>query len=125
MSPEQRDQVARSLLDREYRQIFADVYAEDGPPFQIHAMREARGWTQKELAAKLGMTQTGVSRLESLSYGKISLTTLRRLAAVFDVGLIVKFVPFSQLIDEFVNLSPEALTVPSYERDPAAKPREN
>jgi len=46
-----------------------------------------------------GTSQNAISRLESTTYGKATLTTLKKLAAVYDVGLIVRFVPFSQLVN--------------------------
>jgi hypothetical protein len=45
------------------------------------------------------MPQNAISRLESPDYGKLTLTTLRRLAMAFDVGLIVRFVPFTEMVD--------------------------
>jgi transcriptional regulator with XRE-family HTH domain len=62
-------------------------------------MREARGWSQGDLAALVNMPQTAISRLESPNYGKATITTLKRMARVYDVGLEVKFVPFSALVD--------------------------
>ena len=47
----------------------------------------------------MGMTQNAISRLESSSYGKSTITTLKRLASAYDVALVVRFVPFSQLVD--------------------------
>ena len=55
--------------------------------------------TQGELAAKLGTDQNAISRMESVRYGRQTLTTLKRVAAIFDVALVVRFVPFSQLVD--------------------------
>jgi transcriptional regulator with XRE-family HTH domain len=110
-------QIARSLLDKEYRDLFVIEEINTGLPFQIRAMRQARGWSQKDLADRVGMTQEGVSRLENPDYGKSTLTTLKRLASVFDVGLVVRFVPFSHLVDWAVNFGPEDLAVPDYEHD--------
>lgn len=45
------------------------------------------------------MNQNAISRLESLDYGKPTLTTLKRLAAAMDVGLTVRLMPFSEMID--------------------------
>lgn len=115
-------QIADSLADKEYRDLFVIEEITTGVPFQIRAMRQMRGWSQKELAARVGMTQEGVSRLENPDYGKPTLTTLRRLASAFDVGLAVRFVPYSQLVDWAVNFSPEDLAVPDYEHDPGLKP---
>jgi len=72
----------------------------------------------------VGMNQNAIHRLESPEYGKATLTTLKRLAAAFDVALIVRFVPFSQLINwisgtPFVDkgLSSGSLAVPSYNEE--------
>ena len=47
---------------------------------QVRALRIQRGWTQRELARRLGTTQAAVSRLEDPSYGKASVQTLLQLA---------------------------------------------
>ena len=67
------------------------------------------------------MNQNMIYRLENPSYGRATISTLKRIAAVFDVALVVRFVPFSQLIDwvtgtpfEDKGLSPEALAVPGF-----------
>ncbi len=116
------EQIANSLQDKEYRDLFVTEEIDTGVPFQIRAMRQARGWSQKELATRLGMAQEGVSRLENPDYGKLTLTTLKRLASAFDVGLAVRFVPFSHLVDWAVNFSPEDLAVPDYEHDTGLHP---
>jgi len=70
------------------------------------------------------MNQNAISRLESPDYGKPTLTTLKRLAAAMDIGLAVRFVPFSELMD-WVSGSPHvleglthaALAVSDFERE--------
>jgi transcriptional regulator with XRE-family HTH domain len=117
MTSARRDQIVASLRDKEYRDLLVAEEIESGLPFQIRAMRQARGWSQRALADRTQMTQEGISRLENLDYGKYTLTTLKRLASTFDVALVVRFVPFSQLVDWVANLSPEDLAVPDYEHD--------
>lgn len=115
-----REQTVRALADKEYRDAFVSSNISHGLGFQIRAMREKappRGWTQAELAARAGMKQARISQLERRDYDKASLTTLKRLASAFDVALIVKFAPFSELVDWTVNLSPEHLSVPSFDQD--------
>jgi transcriptional regulator with XRE-family HTH domain len=112
-----RQQIVSSLRDKEYRDAFVAAQIDTGLPFQIRNSREARGWSQRELAERAGMTQEAVSRLESLSYGRFSLSTLKRLASAFDVALEVKFVPFSQLADRAANVLPQDLAVPDFEHD--------
>lgn len=92
--------------------------------FQLRALRDREQWSQSELARKLGMTQNAISRLESPNYGKATLTTLKRLAAAFDVALTVRFVPFSQFINwvsgtPFLDygLSSESIMPANFERD--------
>ena len=87
-------------------------------------MREARDWSQEQLAAQVGMPQTAISRLESSSYGKPTITTLKRMAKVYDVALEVRFVPFSKLLNRISGtpylehgLSSEAIDVPSFEEE--------
>lgn len=65
-----------------------------GLGFQLRAMRKARGWTQAELAGRLGTARSVVSRLEQANDYVPSLTTLLRIGEVFDVALIASFVPF-------------------------------
>ena len=87
-------------------------------------MREHNELSQTELGSMVGMNQNAIHRLESPDYGKATLTTLKRLAAAFDVALVVRFVPFSQIVDwisgtPYVEqgISSAALTVPSFEEE--------
>lgn len=114
-----RQQIAESLKDKEYRDLFVAEHIDSGISFQVRAIRQDRGWSQKELAGRVGMTQEGISRLENTDYGKFTLTTLKRLASAFDVALEVRFVPFSRVIDWSVNLSPADLAVPDFAHDPS------
>lgn len=112
-----REQIAASLLDKEYRDLFVTEEIDTGLPFQIRAIRQDRGWSQQELAERVGMTQEAISRLENLNYCKFTLGTLKRLASAFDVALVVRFEPFSRLVDWASNLSPDDLIVPDFTHD--------
>lgn len=114
-------QIVASLHDKEYRDLFVEEEINTGLPFQIRAIRQAREWSQKELAERVGMAQEGISRLESLNYGKFTLSTLKRVASAFDVALIVRFVPFSELAHWITDLSPENLAVPDFDHDPGVR----
>jgi len=113
--------VARGLVDFESRhlQVAADVHV--GIPIQIRAMREAKGWTQTDLAEKVDTTQNAISRLESSSYGKPNVKTLLRLAEAFDVALLVKFVPFSRFSKALAEMSEDSVVVPSFDEDRGIK----
>ena len=80
-------------------------------------MRENRPWSQSELAQRLNKHQETISQWENPDYGRYSLTTLKELAKVFDVALLVKFVPLSELVKDMVNLSEKSLSPPSFSDD--------
>ncbi len=56
---------------------------------EIAYYREKRGLTQKELAKLLGTSQSTVSRLENPFYDNYSLRTLRKVAKILNLELIV------------------------------------
>lgn len=56
---------------------------------QIASLREKQGWTQADLARKIGTTQSGIARLENPNYRNYSLKTLEKVAAVLNARLIV------------------------------------
>jgi transcriptional regulator with XRE-family HTH domain len=99
-----------------------DSHIKKGVAYQIRAIRDRLKWSQERLAGEVRMPQNAISRLESPDYGKPTLTTLRRLAAAFDVGLVVRFVPFTEMVDWVsgtprVNrgLSDDSLAVPGFD----------
>lgn len=101
-----------------------ESHIDKGLAYQLRAMREAREWSQEQLAAQVGMPQTAISRLESSNYGKATITTLKRMAKVYDVALEVCFVPFSKFVDRISGtpyiergLSSDALDVPGFEEE--------
>jgi len=109
------------LKDKAYRTAFVKAQIQTGIAYQIGALREKRGWTQGELGRRAGMAQGRISRLEDPSYGKVNVETLRRLAEAFDVGLVLRFSSFGEMVDWSENLSTEALAPPSFEQDPGCQ----
>lgn len=67
-------------------------------PSQIRALRRRRDLTQQELAIEADMKQSRISAMERPGT-KLNIETLIRVAAAFRTGLIVKFAPFSDMID--------------------------
>ena len=115
-------QVWRSLEDEEYRREYAaDVGT--GLAFQIKLLREKNGWTQGQLAERIGNRQPTISQWENPNYGDYSLNSLKGLAAAFDLALMVKFVAFGELVEWTANLTPERLAPPSFEEEDQARPR--
>jgi transcriptional regulator with XRE-family HTH domain len=92
-------QIARSLTDKGNRDAFVAQEIATTIPFQIRALRTARRLSQKKLGELAGMRQETVSLLENPDYGRVTIRTLLRLAAAFDVGLLVRFVPYSTVVD--------------------------
>lgn len=107
------------LKNKEYRDAFVSEHIDTGIPFQIKAIREQRKWSQKKLGENVHeiMKQEQVSRLEDPNYSKFSLATLKRLASAFDVGLMVRFVPISDLVKWELGLTSESLKAVSFDQD--------
>ena len=111
-----RQKIAR-LKNKQYRDAFVASQISVGLPFQIRALREQRGWKQSHLAEKAGMLQPRISAMESPGGVKFNLETLRRLASAFDVGLAVRFVPFSDLVGWSERFSPDDFKIPSFSEE--------
>jgi len=116
------DMIRRLMRNQAARIRFVDSHLAKGVAFQIQSMRAKKEWSQEELAQHLGSNQNAVYRLENPNYGKQTITTLKKVAAAFDVALVVRFVPFSQLVDwvggkPYIDpgLSEDALAVPSFD----------
>jgi transcriptional regulator with XRE-family HTH domain len=109
-----REQVWESLSDPEFRKQFSDEHINVGIAFQIRSLRNRRNLTQASLAELLNVKQPLVSAWENPNYGKYTLGTLKYLAKAFDVGLLVRFVPFSLLTDWTVHLKPDDIAPPSF-----------
>lgn len=103
----------RLLTSRKFRQAFVWEHIKRSLPFQVRTMRDERGWSQERAGKELGKPQSVISRLESPAYGKLSLQTLMETAHGFDVGLLIKFVPFSRLVREYEDVSFTALSTKS------------
>lgn len=107
------DQLWKSIEDAEMRREF-NVDVDTGLAFQIRALREKNGWTQQQLAERTGSKQETICQWENPNYGRYTLTTLKGLATAFDVGLMVKFAPFSEVVEWNANLTRERLAPPSF-----------
>ncbi|MCE2447376.1 MAG: helix-turn-helix transcriptional regulator [Candidatus Latescibacteria bacterium] len=107
----------RKLRNKEYRDGYTEAQLSIEVPFQIRAIRKARGWTQAQLAEQSGIPQARISHIEQPGRDPLSLRTLYRLAAAFDVGLLVQFVSFSELVRREAAFDPETFRVPSFAED--------
>lgn len=107
------------------RSRFVESHLDKSIAYQIRALRGDK-WTQSEFAEKLGMKHPNnvAARLENPRYGKHTLTTLKKIAAACDVGLVAWFVPFSRLADWVSGvpyldrgLTPEFYEVPTFTQE--------
>ena len=106
------------LKDKDFRDAFVGAHIDQGLAFQIKSLRDDRGWTQGDLANRLGLkSQSSIARYEDPSYGKLSISKIKELGAVFDVGILVKFVPYSRFLGEVEDLSPSTLAAKSFESE--------
>ena len=107
----------RKLRNKAYRDGYTEAQLSIEVPFQIRALRKARGWTQAQLAERCGIPQAQISHIEQPGRNPLSLRTLYRLSSAFDVGLLVQFVPFSELVQREAVFHPETFRVSSFEDD--------
>ena len=115
--PTQTRQLIALLRDKDFRDHFTADQIYELLAAQVRLLREKRHWTQEELGARAGMHQVQVSRVEDPDYKGARLTTLSKLANAFDVALIVRFAPFSELADWLSNLSPDAFEPAAFDEE--------
>jgi transcriptional regulator with XRE-family HTH domain len=115
--------VRRDLLDSlnadpEYRHAWNLENVYTSVCFQLRALREQREWSQAALGKEAGMAPERISILEDPnSHTKPTLNTLLRIANACDVGLEVRFVPYSVVIDRSTRTSLKELEVPSFNQE--------
>ena len=113
-----RDQLLTNLKEsKEYREGFVAEHIKTTIPFQLRAIRKKLRLTQKVLGLKAGMAPERITVLEDPNYSKFTLSTLLRLADALDVALIVRFAPFSELLNWASDLSSEKVAVPDFAKD--------
>jgi transcriptional regulator with XRE-family HTH domain len=114
-----RTQLLSKLKNKEYRDSFVAEYIFSRIPLKIRAMRDRRKMSQQQLGEAAGVKQEWISKLEDPSYGKLTIKTLLKIAAAFDCGLSIDFVPFSQILNGATRLAPSSFDVPSFDEDEA------
>jgi transcriptional regulator with XRE-family HTH domain len=104
------------LRKKGFRDAYVRSHLTHGLAHQIRALRNQRGWSQKDLAEKLGLKgQSAIARMEDPGYGRLSIATLLKLSSIFDVALSVRFVSYGKFLSEREDLSPRALSAESFD----------
>jgi transcriptional regulator with XRE-family HTH domain len=90
-------------------------------PAQIRALRlKSNMPRQKDLAREAEMQQSRISMFETPGMANVTLDTLARLAATFKTGLVVRFVPFHEMLHWENNFSQDSFDViPRLDEDEA------
>lgn len=115
----------KKMSRKGYRDSFVSAQISGTVAAQIAMLRDKKGWTQTELANRAGMRQSRISSLEDPNYENIEVGTLRRIASAFDVALIVRFAPFSELARETVTSNSAGINVTSFDEDALLCPDED
>ena len=111
----------QKLRDKGYREHFVDSQVKRAIPFQVRSIMKARGLSQEQLASLARLTQGVVSRAASPKYGNLTLNTIVRIAAGLDVAFIGRFVPFSELVRYYEELSEDTGNVPTFAEEDATR----
>lgn len=104
------------MKDREFRAAFNVENVYTTICFQLRALRDQRGLSQGAFGRNVRMAQERISILEDPNAEtKPMLNTLLRLADGLDVGLEVRFVPFSTVLERSTHTDMREMEVESFE----------
>ena len=112
-----RPDLLTRLHNREYREAFISSTINSTIAYQIRGLRKLHDLDQAELGNLAGMKQTAISRLENPDYGNLSVKTLKRIAKALDVGLIVRFAPYSEIARWRLTMSRQDMAPRPFDRD--------
>lgn len=98
-----KELLEKQFKDKKFKEKFYKGLEKTRIAAEISYYREKRGITQAQLAKLLGTSQSTVARLEDPFYENYSLNTLRKVAKVLDLELIVSLREKNEQIqDEFI-----------------------
>jgi transcriptional regulator with XRE-family HTH domain len=121
-----RERLLAKFRSRKRRRTFAEQDLGSTVAAQIYALRQKHNkMTQEELAQRTEMSQARISVLENPNYRKVNVGTLQRIAAAFDVALIVRFVSFGEFLDWTVNGSQKTLAPLSFDEEFSKRTEDN
>jgi ribosome-binding protein aMBF1 (putative translation factor) len=83
----------RYIKTEKHRKSYQKAYKDAEIASKIYELRQQAGLTQKQLAKRIGTTQSVISRLEDADYKGHSLEMLRRIAVALHCRLEIGIVP--------------------------------
>ena len=95
----------RKLNRKEYRDSYLQAQVRSWIAYQFQAIRKKFGLSQAQMAERTGKTQSVISRLENVDYGKVSVQTLLDVASSLDVALLVQFVSYPEFLNRMRDKS--------------------
>lgn len=84
-----KDVLKEQFKDKKFKEDFYRGLEKTRIATEIAYYREKRGLTQAQLAKMLGTSQSTIARLEDPFYDNYSLNTLRKIAKVLDLELVI------------------------------------
>lgn len=112
------ERISRLKADRKARESYINSKISVLVPSQIKALRlKSQTPQQTALARAAGTQQSRLSNLEKPGESNVTLETLAWIASIHKVGLIVKFVPFSEMLKWENSYSQDAFNVTRLESD--------
>lgn len=105
---------AAELDEKEFRDCFAEDQIRVRLALQIRALRQQRGLSQSQFGELVGMPQSSVARFENPDSGRLTLSSLFKIAAAFDIAFVGEFVDHKALLERTRSMTKERLEVESY-----------
>jgi transcriptional regulator with XRE-family HTH domain len=112
-----KQELHEKLKNPKYREAFLSSRIAQIIAAQVKVMRQKKEMSQKDLARELGTSQNAIYRLENPKYGRPNISTLRKVASFFDVGLVVRFGSFSEIVDWTLAMTEASIDVPTFTDD--------
>jgi transcriptional regulator with XRE-family HTH domain len=116
---ERSKMISKLINSRDTRESYVRSKLSVLLPAQIRSLRLRREMKQAVLGTEAEMKQGRISSLERIGEASFSIETLIRLASAFRVGLIVKFVPMSEMLAWENSFMPDEFDVVPVEKDEA------
>jgi transcriptional regulator with XRE-family HTH domain len=102
---------------KDYRSAFIEECIRTRITAQIKALRDTRGLDYKGFAEEINKSVSWTYRLEDPNAAPPTIPTLLQIANAFDIGLDVRFRPFSELLDDVTTLNRKSFRVPCFDEE--------